>query len=98
MWLATCRRTAPFVWQGPRLFDLDLIDSRARRAVASATLSMFAACGDSTAPASGSAFYRLATVNSSSLPYLCPPSNSTSYSCALYGGELLLRPDASHHR
>lgn len=77
------------------MFDFDLIDSRARRAVASATLSMFAACGDSTAPASGSAFYRLATVNSSSLPYLCPPSNSTSYSCALYGGELLLRPNAT---
>ena len=63
--------------------------------MACATLSLLAACGDSTAPAAGSAFYRLATVNSSTVPYLCPPSNSTSYFCAIYGGELLLRPNAT---
>jgi hypothetical protein len=65
-----------------------------RRAIACATLSLLAACGDSTAPATGSGLYRLATVNASALPYICPPS-STGYACAIYSGELLLRPNAT---
>ena len=77
------------------MFNVDLIGARVRRVITSAALSLLAACGDSTAPATGSGLYRLATVNASALPYLCPPSNSTSYYCTIYGGELLLRPDAT---
>jgi hypothetical protein len=76
------------------VFRFLVIDSRARRAVRCATLSLIVACSDSTAPTARSGLFRLTTVNSLSLPFFCPPS-SFSGPCEIRGGELLLRPDAT---
>ena len=74
---------------------LNVVGSRFRHAAACGTLSLLVACGDSTAPGAGSEFFRLSTVNSRSLPYVCPPSTGTSVSCVIFRGELLLRRDAT---
>src|SRR5687768_17252694 len=78
-----------------RMLRLNAVGSRTRQAVTCGTLSLLAACGDSTAPGAGSAFFRLATVNSRPLPFICPPGIGTSVSCVIYRGELLLRRDAT---
>lgn len=93
-WFGACPETATFTEPELRLTDRCPCGSRAWRAVASATLTLFAACGDGTGPSGGSAFYRIATVNARPLPYFCPPS-ATSGTCTISGGELLLRDDGA---
>lgn len=73
----------------------NLPQSRAwRRLTLCAAVLILTGCSESTAPGGSRGFFRLATVNSTSLPYQCPPS-ANSPPCSIAAGELLLRPNAT---